>query len=495
MTTQENTPEILPELSASAKRINVKKLLKVPHDLTGKHPGSYGFWFVIRAMFLMANQFIFRRHDSDNVPPTSGGRISVSTHINGLVDPTVILCTQKKRAIALSRHDLTTRPILGWWACRLGIQPVLRKAEIEGGVTDANQARAINDRSMMTVANCIGAGYSVIIMPEGRSHQDTRLHNLRTGSIRSALVSAALANARGNPLPTIQPTGLHWRKHYWFRTDHYVEYGEPIIIPDVMSEGDKAKLLQGEWVEPPAKEVLELRNNLYSKLAQLGPDAPDWATFRAWKLMAHVESIAVGKPLNSLKDEVIAMRKIRENLRSENIQQKLADSAKEAAEILEKNDLDGYSVSADLSIHRPKPLRIIKAIIGVVSIILLLPITLPSSGLQTGLAYFLGNNTDEGLDARTSYFLLASMFSLTMIWPIVAIFSMIILKTPLISMPITFIFLLILYYLAAIISLVSYDWITDWLEDVRRTKLRKSADGEKFVCLLLDLKEGLASLK
>ena len=203
MAVQENAPEILPELSASAKRINVKKLLKVPYDLTGKHPGSYGFWFVIRVMFFMANQFIFRRRESDNVLPTTGGRISVSTHINGLVDPAVILCTQKKRVIALSRHDLTTRPILGWWARRFGIQPVLRRAEIEAGVTDANQARQINDRSMMTVANCIGSGYSAIIMPEGKSHQDTRLHNLRTGSIRSAFVSAALANARGNSLPMI----------------------------------------------------------------------------------------------------------------------------------------------------------------------------------------------------------------------------------------------------------------------------------------------------
>ena len=492
---KENAPEILPELSASAKRINVKKLLKVPHNLTGKHPGSYGFWFVIRVMFFMANQFIFRRRESDNVLPTTGGRISVSTHINGLVDPAVILCTQKKRVIALSRHDLTTRPILGWWACRFGIQPVLRRAEIEAGVTDANQARQINDRSMMTVANCIGSGYSAIIMPEGKSHQDTRLHNLRTGSIRSAFVSAALANARGNSLPMIQPTGLHWRKHYWFRTDHYVEYGEPIKIPDVMSEEDKVKLLDGEWVEPPSKDVIELRDNLYSKLAQLGPDAPDWVTFRAWKLMAHVESINEGKPLYSLKDEVIATRKIRESFRSENNQHKLVDSAKEAAEILEQKDLDGFSVSPDLSIYRRKPLRIIKAIFGFASILILLPITLPSSGMQTCLAYFLANNTDEGLDARTSYFLLASMFSLTIIWPIVALISMIVLKTSLVSMPITFIYFLISYYLAASISLVSYDWIIDCLEDMRRTKLRKSSEGEKFTSLLLDLKEGLASLK
>jgi hypothetical protein len=171
--------------------------------------------------------------------------------------------------------------------------------------------------------------------------------------------------------------------------------------------------------------------------------------------MAHIESINEGKPLYSLKDEVIATRNIRESLRSENNQQKLVDSAKEAAGILEQKDLDGFSVSPDLSIIRRKPLRIIKAIFGFASIILLLPITLPSSGMQTCLAYFLSNNTDEGLDARTSYFLLASMFSLTIIWPIVAIISMIICKTSLVYMPITFICLLIFYYLAASISLIS----------------------------------------
>jgi hypothetical protein len=72
---------------------------------------------------------------------------------------------------------------------------------------------------------------------------------------------------------------------------------------------------------------------------------------------------------------------------------------------------------------------------------------------------------------------------------------MIIWKTSLVYMPITFICLLIFYYLTASISLVSYDWITDYLEDMRRTKLRKSSEGEMFTSLLLDLKEGLASLK
>ena len=43
--------------------------------------------------------------------------------------------------------------------------------------------------------------------------------------------------------------------------------------------------------------------------------------------------------------------------------------------------------------------------------ILTAPITLPSTGIQSFFAWYLGNRTDEGVDARTTYHMIAAMFS------------------------------------------------------------------------------------
>ena len=217
----EAAPEILPELSESATRLKRDKLTRVPYNHEGKHPGKRWAQLALDLMFELGNKAIFRRYDADPTPPADGGAIYVATHINGLIDPMVITRIQNKRVISLGRHDLTTRPVIGWWARRFGTQPVLRRAEVEAGVVDADFARYINDRGMLTVASCLATGHSAVVMPEGKSHQDSKLHALRTGSSRAALASAAIADEKGLPAPVIQTVGLHWRTHHWLRTDNY----------------------------------------------------------------------------------------------------------------------------------------------------------------------------------------------------------------------------------------------------------------------------------
>ncbi len=165
VTDSQNAPEVLPELSVSATRLKQAKLKKTPFDHSGGHPGKRWVQKALDVMFEVGNQAIFRRWEADSLPLVKGGVIYVATHINGLVDPMVITRVQKKRVISLGRHDLTTRPVIGWWARKFGTQPVLRRAEIEAGVVDAQFARYINDRGMLTVAACLAAGHSGVVMP------------------------------------------------------------------------------------------------------------------------------------------------------------------------------------------------------------------------------------------------------------------------------------------------------------------------------------------
>ena len=155
------------------------------------------------------------------------------------------------------------------------------------GVTDSEFARFINQRSMLTVSNCISTGHSAVVFPEGTSHQDSLLHGFKTGPFRTVFAASAIAEIRNLPLPHLQPTGLHWRNHTQFRTDHYVEYLDPIPIPNPYNEREAEELISGNWVEPPEKAVLSMRDRVYQILKEITPDAPDWDTYRSWALIAN----------------------------------------------------------------------------------------------------------------------------------------------------------------------------------------------------------------
>ena len=496
MSDSESAPEILPELSESATRLKRDKLTRVPYNHEGKHPGKRWAQLALDLMFELGNKAIFRRYDADPTPSAEGGVIYVATHINGLIDPMVITRVQNKRVISLGRHDLTTRPVIGWWARRFGTQPVLRRAEVEAGVVDADFARHINYRGMLTVASCLATGHSAVVMPEGKSHQDCKLHALRTGSSRSALASAAIADERGLPAPVIQTVGLHWRTHHWLRTDNYVEFGEPIEIPSIYSAEDRARLVSGEWVEPNHDATRELCDRIFDTLSPMTPDAPDWETYRAWKLLAHIGANKAGTPLETLAEEVRATRQVRENIgRDEN--NPMIEQAKEAAEILHKNDL--YATALDSS-NRLQGKTVSEHLLGLLGLLLIvstLPITLPSSGIQWGLAKFMAEGSDEGLDSRTTYFMLAGMFSPIFFWPPAALLGTYLyagISVQLVTLY-TFILLMLAFYLAASIALSGYDLWSDSASASRRVKLSKSIEGERFHELIEKIHSRLGALK
>ena len=46
-------------------------------------------------------------------------------------------------------------------------------------------------------------------------------------ALEITLNAASIAHHRGLQNPMIQPVGLHYRCHHWFRTDIYVEFENP----------------------------------------------------------------------------------------------------------------------------------------------------------------------------------------------------------------------------------------------------------------------------
>ena len=430
--------DALPVLSKSATKMKMDKLLSTPlPSYGGSTPGSFVWthaaWWIARRV--RAAQFRTREVTGRETLPTDRGNLCCAWHTNGLIDPLAIALNHNRFFVLGGRHDLVTRPLLSWWTRRMAVQPVVRKAELLRGGCSEEEATQINGRSLLMLATGISEGFGCVLFPEGTSHSESSMLRFRTGPMRTVLAAGAIAKSRGNALPAVIPIGLHFRNRELFRTDEWVEYGTPLQlvdddIPDELVEAVK----DGKWSEPPAPKVTALRDKLRLELVPMTPNTSDWSEYDALHLMGHVEARRSGQPLSSWREEVLAARALRDALQPADlslmdpevpaIQSPVLPPAKAAAQLLSDRGLDGRDLNAaGTDLRTFNPTKVIAPLIRLPIALLMLPICLYAFGGQVAMGRLLGDSTDEGLDARTSYHFLAAMFGSLMFWPLLTILA------------------------------------------------------------------------
>jgi 1-acyl-sn-glycerol-3-phosphate acyltransferase len=430
--------DALPVLSKSATKMKMDKLLSTPlPSYDGSTPGSFVWthtaWWIARRV--RAAQFRTREATGRDTLPTDRGNLCCAWHTNGLIDPLAIALNHNRFFVLGGRHDLVTRPLLSWWTRRMAVQPVVRKAELLRGGCSEEEATQINGRSLLMLATGISEGFGCVLFPEGTSHSESSMLRFRTGPMRTVLAAGAIAKSRGNELPAVIPIGLHFRNRELFRTDEWVEYGTPLQlvdddIPDELVEAVK----DGKWSEPPADKVTALRDKLRLELVPMTPNTSDWSEYDALHLMGHVEARRSGQPLSSWREEVLAARALRDALQPAEmslmnpevpaIENPVLPPAKAAAQLLSDRGLDGRDLNAaGTDLRTFNPAKVIAPLIRLPIALLMLPICVYAFGGQVAMGRLLGDSTDEGLDARTSYHFLAAMFGSLMFWPLLTILA------------------------------------------------------------------------
>ena len=425
--------DVLPILSKSATNMKMDRLLSTPMpDCNGSTPGSFFWthaaWWIARRV--RAAQFRTREVTGRATLPADRGNLCCAWHTNGLQDPLAIALNHPRFFVLGARHDLVTRPLLSWWTRRMAVQPVVRKAELLAGGCSEEEATQINGRTLLMLATGISEGFGCVLFPEGTSHSDASMLRFRTGPMRTVLAAGAIAKSKGLPLPAVVPIGLHFRDRELFRTDEWVEYGKPMHLTDEDIPDDLVEAVKsGLWSEPPAEKVTALRDKLRLELVPLTPNASDWAEYDALHLMGHVEASRSNQPLTSWREEVLSARALRDALQPEDldymdttvpaIDHPALQPAKAVANLLNNHGLDGRDLNAKATDLRAfKVGNMIKPLIRLPVSLLMLPICLYALGAQIVMGRLLGDSTDEGLDARSSYHFLSAMFGSLMFWPV-----------------------------------------------------------------------------
>jgi len=413
--------ELLPELSASATRMKYDKLVNAPLPTFEKdYPGSpffteLGYFMLRRTMY---SQFRTFEVTGTEKIPTDRGSMCSAWHTNGLMDPITIFLSHPKKFVVGGRHDLVTRPILGFWARKFAVQPVVRKAELLRGGCSEEEASYLNGRSLLNLATGISHGFGCALFPEGTSHSKSHLIRLKTGPFRTVLAAAAHAKSKGEKAPALIPIGLHFRTRHLFRTDAWIEYGDPIELPhDELPQELVDTVGAGDWMEPPADLVTSLRDQLKEQLEPLTPNRETFSEVYRDGVIAHARRRIQNKPELTWREEVLEVRRLHsepESIEVQEIATKIGDKLNDAG-------LDGRDINSKCDgLKGFSPTGAVANLFKLVPFIALLPLLIISMGWQIALGRILGDKTDEGLDARTSYHMLFGMFGSMLWWPILA---------------------------------------------------------------------------
>ena len=427
--------EALPVLSKSSANMQMERLLNTPMPSFDKATPGSPFWTKLAFFFCRrtaANQFRTIEYTGMDNIPTDRGSLCAAWHTNGLIDPLGIMLAHPKEFVMGGRHDLVTRPILSFWTRRLAVQPVVRKAELLRGGCSEEEATNLNGRSLLTLATGISSGFGCVLFPEGTSHDLAHMIRFRTGPMRTVLAAAAIAKGSGKKCPVLQPIGLHYRVRHHYRTDMWVEFAEPYFLPEDEIPDELIEAVQKrEWVEPPGELVRSLRDGLRPHLLPITPNVSSWDEHGAFHLIAQLESRMKKAPLSTWKSEVLAAREVRDRFQTEpegedskpiEIRHPIVDAAKEIHLQLKKRNLDGRDLNASGdNLRIGNPLKGIQFGVKTALMVMLLPAFLISLSPPLILGRCLGDRTDEGVDARTTYQFLAAMFGSVLLWPFFAL--------------------------------------------------------------------------
>ncbi len=176
------------------------------------------FW---RGFCQLAITIFYRNYEVaglENIPKDRGV-IFCANHVNALVDPILVQAASSKVMRPLARSGLFKKLWLKPVLKLIGAVPIYRSQD-QG--TDPTQ----NKDTFRKVYELLEQGEWIIIFPEGQSHSQSQVQQLKTGAARMALGTCE----RGKAEPVLIPVGLTFTNKGKFRGDVLVYFGQPVDL-------------------------------------------------------------------------------------------------------------------------------------------------------------------------------------------------------------------------------------------------------------------------
>ncbi len=184
---------------------------------TWEHPGPMPLAkTIVRRALGLAVRVFFREIEVVGAPPRGvRGRLFAANHVNGIVDPVVLLTATDCEVSPVAKATLWKTPGLSLLLDLAEAVPVVRKRDEPGAPPGAN------DSVFEKVGDHLAGGGNLLIFPEGTSHSEPHLLELKSGAGR---MLARAADKGGLDL-TFQAVALEWEARDTFRSRALVQFG------------------------------------------------------------------------------------------------------------------------------------------------------------------------------------------------------------------------------------------------------------------------------
>ena len=173
--------------------------------------------FVRLALWVFLRKIDIRGRDRI---PEGRPLIFVANHPNVMLDTLILgLYAPGKMPRFLGKSTLFKRSLYAWFMLQLGVIAVARRRD--------ETSRMSSNRAMLSAAcQTLRDGGSLALFPEGISHAETRVLELKPGAARIAL----RCEAEGRAGVCIIPVGLTYSDPRLFRSDVSIHFGEAIEV-------------------------------------------------------------------------------------------------------------------------------------------------------------------------------------------------------------------------------------------------------------------------
>ncbi len=184
---------------------------------------------LMRGVLGLALGFYFRRIERFHVErvPATGPILLTANHPNSVTDPFVIGAALPRKVNFMATVQMFRFAPLKWLLLRCGVIPVNRVKD------DPKAMRSVMD-TFEAVYRVLERGEAVALFPEGITHDDPQLKEVKTGAARMAL---ELEHRHGGKLGLqIVPVGLTFSAKEIYRSEALVNFGEPIRATDFLTD-------------------------------------------------------------------------------------------------------------------------------------------------------------------------------------------------------------------------------------------------------------------
>ncbi len=187
----------------------------------------------IRELVRLATHIFYRHIEVvglENIPKDDA-LIFFGNHPNSLLDPALITAFGERKIHFMAKEALFSKPLLNTLLKQMGAVPIKRRQDQNGGQLN-------NENTFEALYQVLEKGGAMGIFPEGISHNNAQLSELKTGAARIALAM----KERGTQVRFI-PCGLTYLTRDRFRSSVLIQFGSAFSLEELSLQEDSPRAI------------------------------------------------------------------------------------------------------------------------------------------------------------------------------------------------------------------------------------------------------------